>query len=68
MIIDRHTVVFKNKLGLVKVVAAKIHVDDTAQPRFYKPRTAPNVLRAKVDQELEPLERANVIELVQFLN
>lgn len=49
-------------------MAAKIHVDDTAQPRFYKPRTAPNVLRAKVDQELEPLEHANVIEPVQFLN
>ena len=44
---------FKDELGLVKDVAAKIHVDDAAQPRFYKPRTVPYALRAKVDQELE---------------
>ena len=57
---------FKDELGLVKDVAAKIHVDTTAQPRFYKPGTTPYPLRAKVDQELERLEHAGVIEPVQF--
>ena len=66
MILDRHAAVFKDELGLVKDVAAKIHVDDAAQPRFYKPRTVPYALRAKVDQELERLERAGVIEPVLF--
>ena len=64
--LDRHAAVFKDKLRLVKDVAAKIHVDATAQPRFYKPRTVPYALRAKVDQELEQLEHAGVIEPVQF--
>ena len=53
VILDRHAAMFKDELGLVKDVAAKIHVDDAAQPRFYKPRTVPYALRAKVDQELE---------------
>ena len=66
VIIDRHAAVFKDELGLVKDVAAKIYVGDKAQPRFYKPRTVPQALRAKVDQELERLERAGVNNPVKF--
>ena len=68
MILDHHAAKFKDELGLVKDLAAKSHVDAIAQPRFYKPRTVPFILRAnyKVDQELEWLEHASVIEPVQF--
>ena len=66
VIIDRHAAMFKDELGLVKDAAAKMHVGDKAQPWFYKPRTVPQALRAKVDQKLERLERAGVNEPVQF--
>ena len=58
--------VFKDELGCVKVVTAKIMVDPEAQPRFCKPRSVLFVLRSKVEQELTRLEQAGMIEPVQF--
>ena len=65
-VLQRHKDVFKKELGTVTGVTAKIYVDPSAQPRFCKPRTVPYALRAKVDQELERLEQAGVIEPIQF--
>jgi hypothetical protein len=64
-VLDKHSV-FKDELGLVKGTEAKIHVDPQAAPRFCKPRTVPYALREKVDQELEKLRKAGVIEPVEF--
>lgn len=47
-------------------VTAKIIVDSEAQPRFCKPRSVPFALRARVEAEIDRLERARVIEAVQF--
>ena len=57
---------FRNELGLVKGITAKIHVDPDVQPQFYKARSVPFALRAKVNQELERLQTAGVIEPIQF--
>ena len=65
-VLDHHAAVFKEELGHVKGVTAKIIIDPEVQPRFCKPRTVPYALRAKVNQELERLETAGVIEPVQF--
>ncbi len=65
-ILDRHTEAFKDELGTVKGMTAKIHVDEQAQPRFMRPRPVPYALRPKVEMELERLERTGVIEAVQF--
>ena len=65
-ILDQHSDVFKDELGRVKGVTATIVIDPKAQPRFCKPRSVPFALRAKVEQELSRLEKAGVIESVQF--
>ena len=65
-ILDRHPEVFRDELGLANDVTAKIHVDDQAQPRFYRPRTVPYALRGRVEKELERLETAGIVEPVQF--
>ena len=65
-VLSRHTEGFREELGLVKGVAAKLHVDPKIPPRFCKPRTVPFALRDKVNKELERLEKAGVIEPVQF--
>ena len=55
-----------DELGLAKGVTATIQVDPKVQPRFFKPRTIPYALKAKVDQEFVRLEQANVIEPIQY--
>ena len=65
-LLEQHSDVFKDELGLVEAAPAKIHVDTSVQPRFCKPRTVPYALKGKVKQELERLESTGIIEPVQF--
>lgn len=65
-VIDSRVEVFKEELGLVNGVTAMIHMDPEVQPHFYSTRMVPYTLKAKVDQELERLEHANIIEPMQY--
>ena len=65
-LLDQHVNVFRDELGTIRGVTAKLHVDPQARPRFYRPRPVPYAMRQKVELELERLERAGVIEPVQF--
>ena len=65
-VLDRHGEVFRDELGQAKGVTATIQVDPKVRPHFFKPRTIPYALKAKVDQELARLERADVIEPIQY--
>ena len=65
-ILDGHKEVFKDELGCVKGITATIAIDQQARPWFCKPSTVPFALREKVVQELFRLEKAGVIESVQF--
>ena len=65
-IISKHAPVFKEELGLVKGVTAKLHVDPTATPRFCKARSVPYALRSRIEQELTRLEDSGIIERVEF--
>ena len=47
---------FKDGLGKLKKVEAKLYVYSEAMPRCFKPRTVPLALRGKVDKELERLQ------------
>ena len=52
---------FNEELGLIKQTA-KIHINPEAKPLFYKPRTVPYILRAKVEHELDWLEKDGITE------
>ena len=52
---------FKDGLGKLKDVEAKLYVDKEAMPRCFKPRSVPFALRAKVDNELQRLQTTGVI-------
>ena len=51
-ILEWHAAVFKDELGTIAGVTAKILVDPTVQPRFCKPRPNSYALRAHVEAEL----------------
>ena len=65
-VLDRHTAVFKEELGTVKGLEVKLHLKPDATPRFHRSRSVPYSMKAKVEAELERLERQGVIEPVLF--
>ena len=67
-VLQKHSSVFKDELGLVKNTTAKIHVDAQAKPHFCKARPVPYALRDKVNAELDRLTNAGIIQPVEFAN
>ena len=65
-ILDKYSDVFKEGLGELREVKAKIYVDKDERPRFFKPRQVPFAIRQKVEEELERLQTLGVIQPVQF--
>ena len=65
-ILDAHGEVFSEGLGTLKGTKAKIYVDPEATPKFMKARPVPYALKAKVELELDRLQRENIISPVDF--
>ena len=65
-LLNKHSQLFKDELGLIKGTTAKLAVDTNAQPCFCNFRSIPFSLRNRVEQELDHLEKARVIEPIQF--
>ena len=57
---------FNVELGTLKDMKAKLHVDLEAKPLFYIARTVPFALKRKVEDELERLEKEDIITPVKF--
>ncbi|KAK0156517.1 hypothetical protein N1851_000186 [Merluccius polli] len=65
-VLSKHEDVFKEELGMLKGMKATIRVSAEACPKFYRPRSVPYAMRAKVEEELERLLRENIIEPVKY--
>ena len=64
-LLDRHANVFRDELGTLRGVKAKIHIEPGAQPRYYRPRNVPYAMRERVNDAIDQLERDGVIEAVR---
>ena len=56
--------VFQDSLGTITPFKAVLSVSPSANRRFHRPRPVPYALRPLVEQELECLERAGVLQPV----
>jgi len=65
-ILSKYADVFKDELGTLRGTTVKLTMDPNAKPRFCKPRTVPYAMKAKVEAELDRLQRSGVIEPVEF--
>ena len=65
-VLDKHSSVFKEGLGKLRDVEAKIYIAQNGRPRFRKPYQVSFALRQKVEEELERLQTLDVIQPVQF--
>ena len=63
-VLQRHAVVFSEKMGVARNMVAKIHVDPQATPKFYRPWSVPYVIKGKIEQELKRLENEGVVSKV----
>ena len=64
--LEEHKDVFKDELGTMKGVKAKLFVKPGSSPKFFKPRSFPHALKGAIEQELDRLERMGVMEKVRY--
>ena len=62
----RHQSVFKDELGTIEGVKAKLFVKPDSKPKFVKPRPVPYALKGSIEQELDRFESMGVIEKVLY--
>lgn len=65
-VLMRNEDVFKQELGMLKGMTATIRVETDAQPKFYRPRSVPYAMRAKVEEELDRLLKEDIIAPVKY--
>ena len=61
----KHSDIFKEEMGTMKSIKARLVVEDECQPRFLKARPVPYALRKKVEEDLERLVAAGVLLSVE---
>ena len=65
-VLTQHQSVFKDELGTMQGVKAKLYVKPDSKPKFFKPRPVPQALKGAIEQELDRLESMGVIEKVRY--
>ena len=65
-ILEAHSTVFQEGLGKVAGVKAKIYIDSSVRPRFFKGRPVAYALRVKIETELDRLVKEGTLEPVEF--
>ncbi|CAC5395318.1 unnamed protein product [Mytilus coruscus] len=66
VIMEANKEVFKDELGTVKGMKAKIYVGESAIPKYFKAHPLPYALKDKVEMELERLEKEGQFQQVEF--
>ena len=64
--LSRHQSVFKDELGTMQGVKAKLFVEPESKLKFFKPRQVPYALKGAIELELNRLENMGVIEKVRY--
>ena len=65
-VLNKHTILFHEELGLLEETTASILIEPQSQPRYFKARPVPYALRDKVEAELQRLQALKVITLVTY--
>ena len=65
-VLEENQDVFKEELGTLNGMEAKIYVDEKSSPRYLKARPVPYALKKRVEDELERLEKEGIVSQVEF--
>ena len=61
----KYSNVFKEELGTLKHISARINVPEEATPKFCKARSVPYAMRPQVDKELDRLVNTGILRKVE---
>ena len=64
--IQGHSDLFKDEIGTIKGITAKLEMKQEVTPKLYKARTMPYALQEAVKEEYNRLERYGIIKKVEF--
>ena len=64
-LLHKYNSVFNDSPGCIKDVKVKLHVEPGAVPKFCRARTPPYAMRAGIEDELNRLQRENIITPVE---
>ncbi|XP_033731244.1 uncharacterized protein K02A2.6-like [Pecten maximus] len=65
-ILRKHESVVKDGLGTIRGTKAKLYVDNSQKPLYFKARQVPYALRDRIEQALDRLVSEGTISLVEF--
>ena len=63
-LLDKYSEVFREELGTLKSIKAKLHIKPQAMPKFCKPRAVPFALKEALGRELARLEELGILQKV----
>ena len=66
VVIQNHSDLFKDELGTIKGLSAKLELKEGVSPKFFRARTVPYALQQAVEDEYNRLERDGIIRKVEF--
>lgn len=66
VVLGRHHDIYKEELGTIKGVTAKLVVDPTATPKFSKARYLPYAMKGKEETEIDRIVSTGILKPVQL--
>lgn len=63
-LLQKYKDIFKDELGTLKGVYAKLVIKPDATPKFFKPHSVPYALKEAIERDLQQLQKLGVIEKV----
>ena len=63
-LLHKHTEVFQDELGTLKLMKAYLQVQSQAAPKFHKPHIVSFTLKETLEKELTPLQQLGVLKKV----
>ena len=67
-LLEKYQDIFKDELETIEPYKVKLAVVSDARPKFHRSRSVPYILKASVEEELNRLEKIDVLERVDYLS
>ena len=65
-LLAKHAEIFTEEIGTIQPFTAKLHVRPDAVPKFCKSRFVPFSIKQAIEEELDKLEKAGILEKVTY--